>query len=93
MSCFNGQMKIYKYFSIDRFDGFNLNASSFFLSHCHSDHMIGLDSELLTCRLKAKRTAKLYMSEITKALLLQDERYKKLIPFILDLPIDEPKVY
>ena len=92
MSCFGGQMNIYKNFSIDRFDGLNLNASAFFLSHCHSDHMVGLDSQLLINRLKAKATTKIFMSEVTKVLIVEDDRYKHLKPYIVDLPIEEPKV-
>lgn len=31
-----------KHISIDRFDGDNLQSKVFFLSHCHTDHMVGL---------------------------------------------------
>ena len=92
MSCFGGQMKVYKEISIDRFDGYNLNASAFFLSHCHSDHMVGLESEILKNKLQTQRSVYLYTSEVTKVLLMEDDRYQFLEPFVHTLPIEEPKV-
>jgi len=92
MSCFCGRMNIYKDISIDCFDGNNLDSSTFFLSHCHSDHMSGLDSEVLKNKLQSFHYARFYMSEVTKILLLEDKRYYYLKPFIHALPIEEPKV-
>ena len=85
-------MKIYQHVSIDRFDGNNLNASAYFLSHCHSDHMVGLDSEFLKKKLRTQRHVKLYMSEVSKLLLLEDGRYQYLEPHVVALPIEDPKV-
>ena len=92
MSCFEGKMKIYQEVSIDRFDSFNLHATAYFLSHCHSDHMIGLDSEVLHDRLKTNKSIKIYMSEVSKALLLEEKRFSFLRSHICALPIEEPKV-
>lgn len=44
MSTFNGQFNAVPGISADRFDGaINRQSSVFFLSHCHTDHMVGLD--------------------------------------------------
>lgn len=32
--------------SVDRFDNENLNSTIFFLSHCHTDHMVGLNDPM-----------------------------------------------
>lgn len=42
MSTFSGKIEDFPYISLDRFDGANLNSKVFFLSHCHTDHMVGL---------------------------------------------------
>lgn len=42
MSTFSGFLDEIKDISIDRFDGNNLQSKVFFLSHCHTDHMVGL---------------------------------------------------
>lgn len=45
MSTFNGRLSEIPNIAVDRFDGPNLtNARVFFLSHCHTDHMVGLDN-------------------------------------------------
>lgn len=43
MSTFNGKIVEIPGISVDRFDNENLFSSVFFLSHCHTDHMVGLD--------------------------------------------------
>lgn len=44
MSTFGGHLREISGVSVDRFDGINLSSKVFFLSHCHTDHMIGLDN-------------------------------------------------
>ncbi|RZC42576.1 Lactamase B 2 and/or DRMBL domain containing protein [Asbolus verrucosus] len=44
MSTFRGKLAEIPEISIDRFDEVNLDSQAFFLSHCHTDHMVGLDS-------------------------------------------------
>ena len=44
MSTFLGTITEIPGISIDRFDGDNLESQAFLLSHCHSDHMVGLDN-------------------------------------------------
>lgn len=43
MSTFSGLFEEIPFISADRFDGENLRSKIFFLSHCHMDHMRGLD--------------------------------------------------
>lgn len=45
MSTFLGFIEEIPGISVDRFDGENLNSSAYFLSHCHTDHMQGLNYE------------------------------------------------
>lgn len=44
MSTFAGIMNELPSLSVDRFDNDNLQSTIFFLSHCHTDHMCGLDN-------------------------------------------------
>ncbi|XP_019633360.1 PREDICTED: protein artemis-like [Branchiostoma belcheri] len=90
MSCFGGRMSEYRFLSIDRFDGENLESWAFFLSHAHRDHMVGLDSPGFLSRLKSSLKTRLYCSEITKALLLTEKQFKPLEPFIETLTVDTP---
>ncbi|XP_059622714.1 protein artemis-like [Phlebotomus argentipes] len=43
MSTFPGPLSEFPGVSVDRFDGENRASSVFFLSHCHTDHMYGLE--------------------------------------------------
>jgi DNA cross-link repair 1C protein len=90
MSTFGGLMREYRQFSIDRFDGHNLRSQQFFLSHCHQDHMVGLDLPAFARVLQDKSSAKLYVHEITVTLLLADDRYLYLEPHIVALPVNDP---
>ena len=89
MSCFLGKLKEFKAISLDRFDGDNLRSTMYFLSHCHADHMVGLDSHDMAHRLKIDSSIKLYCSSTTSALLLAISRFEHLRPHIEQLPIDE----
>lgn len=44
MSTFGGRFNEIPNISVDRFDGPNLQSNVFFLSHCHLDHMVGLEN-------------------------------------------------
>ncbi len=83
-------MKEYPEISLDRFDGENLQSAAFFLSHCHSDHMRGLDSvEFIDSLARGKPHVKLYMHDISAGLLLAIDRYADLGPHIVTLPTGE----
>lgn len=93
MSTFLGLIEEIPGISIDRFDGDNLNSSAFFLSHCHTDHMEGLNYNFFHS-LKRKNSF-LYCSHITK--LIITNMFPKFDPYILqryliELNIDELKV-
>jgi len=92
MSSFPRQIYLYNYISIDRFDGDNLKSSAFFLSHCHSDHMVGLESNDFYQKLKSHMNIKLYLSNVSKVLLLADKRFSRLSSFVETVPIEEPQV-
>ena len=88
MSQFNGVFANLPGVSCDRFTGINLNADQFFLSHCHADHMLGLDLLIPTLRRRnaVKVNHKIYCSSISKTFLVKkfrgiDERHiKELAP-------------
>lgn len=59
MSTFGGLIEEIAKISIDKFDGPNLNSKLFFLSHCHTDHMVGLFDA------KNDLPGPLYLSEVS----------------------------
>ena len=64
MSIFPGTFPSLPGVSCDRFSGANLNSDQFFLSHCHSDHMVGLESLVTKLRSmnKVKVNHRIYCS-------------------------------
>ena len=93
MSSFNGKTHEFPEVSLDRFDGDNLNSTVFFLSHCHFDHMIGLDSPLLCNRLRhLAGRSKIYTHPVSIALLKswQDAKYDDILPYIEGAAVDDP---
>ena len=48
MSEFAGPISEFPGVSIDRFKGDNLTPTVFFISHCHTDHMMGLNEPELS---------------------------------------------
>ena len=91
MSCFGGKTNEYPTVSLDRFDGVNLNSTIYFLSHCHSDHMVGLADPAFSSRL-SENGYKLYCHPVTAGLLIGMSWYEHLQPFIEKLPSDEPQL-
>jgi DNA cross-link repair 1C protein len=82
MSCFPGTLKEFKGISLDHFGGINLQSTAYFLSHCHSDHMVGLDSKDLSDRLSGNVFIRLYCTPVTKALLRGLGRFTHLLSHI-----------
>jgi DNA cross-link repair 1C protein len=89
MSVFSGTILEYPQISLDRFDRDNLKSTAFFLSHFHSDHTVGLDSDYFFQRLKEYNCIKLYCHEVTACFLRADERYARLNSHIEYLPTDD----
>ncbi|CDW52053.1 protein artemis [Trichuris trichiura] len=81
MSSFNGIIAEYNFISVDYFCDRALQACAFFLSHFHSDHMAGLESNVFFEKLRSGG-ATLFMHKLTATLMLSDHRYKRLEPFI-----------
>lgn len=79
MSCFSGIIPEIPGISIDNFADENLKSTVYFLSHCHSDHMVGLSSPLLSERFQSNPWIKLYCHPVTKALLAGMNRFKDLL--------------
>ncbi|XP_011503355.1 PREDICTED: protein artemis [Ceratosolen solmsi marchali] len=67
MSTFLGFIDEIPGISIDCFDEENLNSSVFFLSHCHYDHMKGLDYKFFNYLMKTNKF--LYCSHISRLIL------------------------
>lgn len=63
MSTFSGILDEINHISIDRFDGENLKSKLFFLSHCHTDHMVGLRE------LDTGLPGTLYLSELSSVIV------------------------
>lgn len=70
------------YISIDNFQDKNLKSYAFFLSHCHTDHMKGLDSRDFEMCLR-QNNAYLYTSYVSGPIL--EKRYPNLKPWIKQL--------
>lgn len=91
MSTFRGTLVEYKRVSIDRFDGGNLNSTAFFLSHCHRDHMQGLGCKAFRNLLRSRRDLKLYASEVSCRLLVNEPKYTWLRRHLFALPLGSPR--
>ena len=78
MSCFPGRLHEFNEISLDQFAGENLTSSVYFLSHCHSDHMVGLSSIEFSTVLKEHGRVKLFCHDVTAGLLLGLEEYSHL---------------
>jgi DNA cross-link repair 1C protein len=89
MSCFPGKLREFGYVSLDQFADDNLLSTVYFLTHCHSDHMVGLDSPMLQTRFENNNFIKLYCNPVTSALLLAFDKFAHLRDHIESLPTDE----
>ncbi|KAH6941586.1 hypothetical protein HPB50_020479 [Hyalomma asiaticum] len=90
MSTFGGTTAEYERLSIDRFDGRNVHSTAFLLSHCHRDHMQGLDGSAFRKRLRSRRDARLYASAVSCRLLLNEPKYAWLRRRLSPLPLNAP---
>ena len=68
MSEFAGPISKFPVVSNDRFNGDNLKSTLYFLSHCHTDHMVGLNEPELFGRLK-HYNLKMYCHKVSTALM------------------------
>ena len=91
MSIFSGKMHCYDFISIDQFEAENILSKLFFLSHCHQDHMKGLQSDNFKKLVKENTDIKVYMSRMSSRILLLDENYKFLNEHLVGLEVG--KIY
>ncbi|CAG9534321.1 unnamed protein product [Cercopithifilaria johnstoni] len=82
MNAFCGRFNECNWISIDQFGSDNLKSSAFFLSHCHSDHMQGLDSDQFYAIISGKFAA-FYCHKISKTLLSSEHYYSRLLDHIV----------
>lgn len=73
MSTFFGLIEEIPGISVDRFDGENLNSSAYFLSHCHTDHMQGINYRFFKHLQQYNKY--LYCSHISKLFLKAKDYY------------------
>ncbi|XP_034239889.1 protein artemis-like [Thrips palmi] len=91
MSTFPGPIPEIPKISVDRFNWQNLKSDIFFLTHFHSDHMVGLRDYPFQNKLRTNSTAFLYCSELT-ALFLTQNHLKGFDDKIKVLPINSQQV-
>lgn len=89
MSSFTGKFREYPLISADNFEKENLDSLAFFLSHCHKDHMSGLDSTAFHGRLIGSKTVFVYCSETTENLLMCNPEYVHLKEHIRSIPLEQ----
>lgn len=65
MSTFSGFLEEIENVSVDRFTTINFKSRAFFLSHCHMDHMIGLNE----INSENELPGRLYLSEISQVIV------------------------
>ena len=88
MAEFAGPISEFPGVSIDRFNGEDLKSTVFFLSHCQTDHMVGLNEPELFEKLKYCNL-KIYCHKVLVALLNALPLYVHLTPYILPLDSDK----
>lgn len=84
MSTFFGLIEEIPGISVDRFEK-NSNSSAYFLSHCHTDHMQGLDDEFFKCLQQCNKY--FYCSCISKTFLKAKYRYTE--SCVKDIALDK----
>ena len=92
MSVFPGKLLEYPSVSLDRFDKDNLHSSAYFLSHCHWDHMVGLDSLEFSERI-LKLDFKIYCHPVSLALLSAMPSYQNILGQICPLDCGQHTIF
>ncbi|ENN79205.1 protein artemis [Dendroctonus ponderosae] len=85
MSTFEGIVEEIPGISIDRFDGINTESAVLFLSHCHTDHMKGLDNERVQSSI-IEDNKYLYLTSISATII--KNRYPILANNLKELTIE-----
>ena len=87
MSEFGGPISENRVVSTDRFNGENLKSTVYLLSHCHTDHTVGLNEPELFESLNQYHL-KIYFHKISAALLSALPLNVHLTPYIIPLDSD-----
>lgn len=94
MSTFNGKIVEIPKISADNFEGDNVNSLVYFLSHCHSDHMRGLDNIDFQNSLLQRPGVYLYASSISikilKNIYKDKSRYPRIESKLKVIPVNHP---
>lgn len=69
MSTFKGIIAEIPGISVDQFQNENHNSRAFFVSHCHTDHIRGIETIKFLKLLKDNEKAKIYTSGVTQIIL------------------------
>ena len=85
---FQGKVEGFPEISVDYFLGGSLLCQSFFLGHCHTDHIKGLDSQELKSLLQSKKV-KTYCTQVTASLVLRRSKLEYLSSSFAYLEKDE----
>lgn len=85
MSTFEGFISEIEGISVDQFEGQNLESRVYFLSHCHSDHMMGINSDYLLNHLQ-RNCYSIFTSEISSVIL--KNKYPRLTSYVKALNIE-----
>ena len=86
---FQGNIEGFPEISVDYFCGNKMSCSHFFLSHCHTDHIKGLDSQEFKT-LAQSSGVKIYCTTATGALVTRRSKLTYLQPLFVFLELDEP---
>lgn len=69
MSTFSGRIAELPSVSVDRFDGVNQQSGAFFLSHCHTDHMVGLGDLLAASSSTSAKQRPIHLSAVSAVIV------------------------
>ncbi|XP_063681890.1 protein artemis-like [Bolinopsis microptera] len=85
---FQGKIEGFPEISVDYFVGSRLKSYCFFLSHCHTDHIKGLDSQEFKSLLQHKQV-KIYCTKVTASLVLRRSKLDYLASSFVFIEKDE----
>ena len=85
---FQGKIEGFPEISVDYFLASRLHCKNFFLSHCHTDHIKGLDSQEFKSLLQST-LVKIYCTQVTASLVMRRSKLEYLSSSFIYLEKDE----
>lgn len=85
MSTFEGIIPEIEGISVDQFEGQNIESRVYFLSHCHSDHMAGINNDYFLNHLQ-RNGFSIFTSELSSVILRN--KYPRLARYVKALHIE-----